>query len=58
MTIANYHLTERGRTSPPVGHRHCSGEFLLCVVACLGMLLHRDTDLYPLAGSELLLWKW
>jgi hypothetical protein len=56
MMTANRHLTERGQTSPPAGHHHCSGEFLLCVVACLGLLLHRDADIYPLTGSRLLFW--
>jgi hypothetical protein len=55
MMTANRHLTERWRTSPPAGHRHCLGGFLLCIIACLG-LLHCDADLYPLTGSELLSW--
>jgi hypothetical protein len=57
MMTANLHLAERGRTSPPTGHHHCSGEFLLCAVACLGLLPHRDADLYPLTGSWLLSWS-
>jgi hypothetical protein len=56
MITANRHLIERGRMSPPVGHHHYSGEFLLCVVACLGLLLHRDVDLFPLTGSGTLSW--
>jgi hypothetical protein len=56
MMTANRHLTEQGWMSPPAGHRHCSGEFLLCDIACLGLLLHRDTDLYPLTGLGLLSW--
>jgi hypothetical protein len=56
MMTANCHLTERGQTSPPVWHLHCLGEFLLCIVACLGLLLRRDADLYPLTGSWLLSW--
>jgi hypothetical protein len=56
MMTANHHLTERGQTSPPVGHRHYSGEFLLYAIACLGLLLHHDANLYPLAGLGLLLW--
>jgi hypothetical protein len=55
MTV-NHHLAKRGRTSPTAGHRHCSGEFLLCIVACLSLLLCRDADLYPLTGSGLLSW--
>jgi hypothetical protein len=54
MMTANCHLAERGQTSPLAGHRHCSGEFLLCTIACLGLLLHHDADLYPLTGSGLL----
>jgi hypothetical protein len=56
MMTTNHHLTERGQMSPPVGQHHCSGEFLLCAVACLGLLLRRDADLYPLTGSWLLSW--
>jgi hypothetical protein len=58
MMNANRHLDERGWTSPPTGHHHCSGEFLLCAVARLGLLLHHDADLYPLTGSRLLSWVW
>jgi hypothetical protein len=56
MMTANFYLAERAWASPPVGHRHCLGELLLCAVACLGLLLHCDADLYPLAGLGLLLW--
>jgi hypothetical protein len=58
MMANNHHLAKLGRTSPLVGHCHCSGEFLLGVVACLGLLLHHDADLYPLTGSGLLPWMW
>jgi hypothetical protein len=57
MITTNHHLTERGLTSPPAGHRHCSGEFLFCAT-CLGLLLSHDADLYPLTGSEPLSWMW
>jgi hypothetical protein len=50
---ANRHLTEQGQTSPSAGHRQCSDQFLLYVVACVGLLLHRDADLFPLTGSGL-----
>jgi hypothetical protein len=50
MMTANRHLTEQGQTSPLVEHHHCSSEFLLCVVSCLGLLLRRDAVLYPLTG--------
>jgi hypothetical protein len=51
---AHRHLVEREWTSPLVKHHHYLGMFLLCVVASLGLLLHRVTDLYPLTGSGLL----
>jgi hypothetical protein len=51
MMTTNRHLTEQGRTSPLAGHRHCSGEFLLCATACLDLLLHRNADLFLLTGS-------
>jgi hypothetical protein len=56
MMTVNNHLIERGWAPPPTGHRHCSSEFLLCVIACLGLLLHRATDIYPLTGLKLLSW--
>jgi hypothetical protein len=49
MMTANCHLTERGWMSPPA-------EFLLCAIACLGLLLHHDADLYKLIGLGLLSW--
>jgi hypothetical protein len=33
--------------SPPAGHCHYSREFLLYTTIYLGLLLHRDADLYP-----------
>jgi hypothetical protein len=56
MMTGNHHLVEQGRSSPPIGHHHCLGEFLLCTVAYLGLLLHRDTDLFPLTGLGPLSW--
>jgi hypothetical protein len=44
------------RIHPLVGHRHWPGESLLHVDAHLGLILHRDADLYPLAGSGLPFW--
>jgi hypothetical protein len=58
MMTANRHLAERGWMSTSFRHHHCLGEFLLYVVACSGLLLYRDANLYPLSGSGLLLWMW
>jgi hypothetical protein len=43
--IASRHPTGQGRTPPAARHYHCSGESLLCAVACLGLLLRRDAYL-------------
>jgi hypothetical protein len=56
MMMAHSHLIERGQSSPPAGHRHYSGVFLLCFAAFLGSLLHHDADLYPMTGSGFLFW--
>jgi hypothetical protein len=56
MMTANLHLAERGQMSPPAGHHHCSGEVLLCAIACLGLVLCRDTDLFPLTSLGPLSW--
>jgi hypothetical protein len=54
MMMTQRHLAERGWTSPLARHPRYSGEFLPCVVAYLGLILHCDANLYPLFSLGLL----
>jgi hypothetical protein len=58
MWTAYHRLVEREQMSPPTGHRHYLGVFLLYISAFLGLLLRRDADLYPLTGLGFLFLMW
>jgi hypothetical protein len=36
---ADCHLAEQGQMPPPARHHHCSGESLLCAMACSFILM-------------------
>jgi hypothetical protein len=57
VTVASRHPVEQRWMPPPMRHCYQSGGFLLCVGACLGLLLCCDADLCSLIVVGLYLFQ-